>query len=667
MAEVDETGRRGSSPPRASGQPPGPVEADREEPTVSGDRLVDDMEGPLLTQGPAREELRTAGEAPPGFRKRLIRLAGRVRSMRPAGQGLVAFVAYFGIAFGVYALPVVTRFSSAFVATGRNDPKIFLWSLAWWPKAIVEGQNPLFTDALWAPAGVDLSWVTTIPGPSILMWPITEAFGPLVSLNLLHLLAPPLAAWAAFLVCRQATGAFWPSLAGGYFFGFSTFLLNHQAGHPNLVLVFPVALAVYLVVRYARGTLGPLTFLFSLTAVLVGLFSIFTELFATLAVFGGLALLGTFVLGPAHLRGPLLRAAGLIAAAYGLATLLVAPFLIHALGNLPSEPIRSLQKASIDLLGFALPGYTTLIGGNEFRPITDAFTAPPAGNGAYLSLALIFLLIHFAVTRWRARSTWLLLSFVVLTAVAALGPVLHVRGRESIPLPWALVEPIPLIHNALPDRFTMYMWLGVAVIVAVWLAARQRSWFRWGVVVLGASLIFPDLSELPYHQEAPVPAFFEDGAYRRYIEPNEVVLIIPYGRGKGLSIDMMWQAETEMYFRLPSGNVGFVPKQYRGRAVRCLRRDLPQFLGVEELMGFLEQHRIRTVVMADEYGARYGPLLSELGVPPVEVGGVSVYNLRRGDAAKDTGDFGVPEGGGEPTLRGGDPIPGGGDGKYTHC
>jgi hypothetical protein len=145
------------------------------------------------------------------------------------------------------------------------------------------------------------------------------------------------------------------------------------------------------------------------------------------------------------------------------------------------------------------------------------------------------------------------------------------------------------------------------------------------------------------------------------------VLIIPYGRGKGLSIDMMWQAETEMYFRLPSGNVGFVPQQYQGRAVRCLRRDLPQFLTVEELVGFLDQHRIRTVVMADEYKARYSPLLSGLGVSPIQVGGVSVYNLQRGDVAKDPGGFGIPEGGGEPTPRGGEPIPRGGNGKYTHC
>jgi hypothetical protein len=618
------------------------------------------MVEPRPSKEPGELEAEGSGRAR-GLGDRLTRLRARVRSLPPAAQGLAAFLAYFAFSFVVYGLPVVTRFSTAFVGTGRNDPKIFLWSLVWWPRAVAEGQNPLVTDALWAPAGVDLSWVTTIPGPSIVMWPVTEVFGPVVSLNLLHLLAPPLAAWAAYLVCRQVTDAFWPSLAGGYFFGFSTFLVNHQAGHPNLALVFPIALAVYVVARYVRGTLGPVTLLVSLTALLVTLFSIFIELFATLAVFVGLALLGAIVFAPASLRGTLLRAAGMVGAAYVLATLAVTPFLIHALGNLPTEPIRSLKKASIDLLAFVLPGYTTLVGGDEFRPLTDPFTAPPAGNGAYISFPLIFLLVHFAVTRRRDRTTWLLLGFLLVTAVAALGPVLHIGGEESIPLPWTLVEPIPAIQNALPDRFTVYMWLAIAVIVALWLATRQRSWLRWAAVALGAFLLLPDLSELPYHQEAYTPPFFKDGAYRQYIEPGEIILVIPYGRGRGRSDDMMYQAETEMYFRLASGNVGFVPAEYQGKAVRCMRRDLPQLLELDRFLRFLTQHHIDTVVLVDAYPYRHrwAPFLSKLGVPSTQVAGVTVFSARPEDLPKDPGPPGR-EG------QGDDPIAGGG-GRYTSC
>ena len=35
------------------------------------------------------------------------------------------------------------------------------------------GTDPLFTDTIWAPGGVHLAWVTTLPGPALLFAPIT--------------------------------------------------------------------------------------------------------------------------------------------------------------------------------------------------------------------------------------------------------------------------------------------------------------------------------------------------------------------------------------------------------------------------------------------------------------------------------------------------------------
>ena len=81
---------------------------------------------------------------------------------------------------------------------------------------------------------------TGAPGPSLLVSPLTLAAGPVVSYNLLALLACPLAAWSAFLLCRHVTGRFAPSLLGGYLFGFSTYMLGHVGIHVNLELVFPV-------------------------------------------------------------------------------------------------------------------------------------------------------------------------------------------------------------------------------------------------------------------------------------------------------------------------------------------------------------------------------------------------------------------------------------------
>jgi hypothetical protein len=584
---------------------------------------------PLRADPPPGDPELTRGQhraSPAGWIATVRAAFGWPGSLRPSLQALLAFLAYSVVSVALYALPILSRFASAHAGIGGNDGQTFAWSLVWWPHAVIEGLNPLFTEFLWAPSGVSLAYVTTMPGPSLLMWPITELFGPLVSLNLLTVAAPPLAGWAAFLLCRRVTGSFWPSLAGGYLFGFSTYVVYQLTGHPNLSLVFPVPLAAYLVLRRVEGSLGPLAFVFGMAAVLAGLFSIFIELFATISLFGGLALLGAALLGPSDLRRPLLRTVGLLAAAYALAILVVSPYLLVAAREVPSEPIRNLEKASVDLLGFVVPRQNTVLG-DRFLEITGDFTAPLIGDSAYLGIPLVAILVSFAVTGRRWRGTWLLLGFVLVTAIASLGPALKIRGRPVADLPWRLVEPIPLIHNALPDRFTMYVALTASVIVAVWLAVRPGSWIRWMAVVLAAVAILPDLSSLPYHRDILVPSFFRSDLHRRYIEPGDIVLVIPFGRGPGVSTDMLWQAETDMHFRLTTGNTGSIPPEHKGRTVRCLRQDQPGQLSDQDFLGWVRSHAVSSVVVEEGYVARWWPRLTSLGVEPRIVGGVWLFRL----------------------------------------
>jgi hypothetical protein len=542
----------------------------------------------------------------------------------------VALLTYALVSLGLYGTPVLGRVTTTFVGTWWHDPRLFCWSLVWWPHAITQGQNPLFSDAIWASTGVNLAWVTTIPGPSVVMWPVTETFGPIASLNLLHLASPALAGWAAYLVCRRATGMFWPSLAGGYFFGFSTYLLNHMTGHPNLTLVFPVPLAVYLVMRRMDGSIGPVAFVAALAADLLVLFSIFTETFATLAFFGFVALVGAFLFVPTRLRGLLLRTVWLIAAAYAITAIVALPYILATLRGVPLNPLANLERGSIDLFSFVIPRDTTLVGGAAFKKFTRPFTAGSIGDGGYLGIPLIAVAVSFAVSQRARRTTWGLLGFVGVTAIASLGPILHIAGQGTIDLPWAMVESLPLINHATPHRLTMYLWLPIGMIVALWLAARPRSPVRWLVVVVATVAIAPNLSALPYHFEARLPPFFSEGIYRRYLDPGEVVLVLPLGRGHlGLSAhDMYWQAETDMYFRLASGyTAGFVPPGNRARMVRCLREDLPHLVRPQAFVDYLQQQRVETVIVSPGYGERWGPLLSLLGLEPTEAGWVTLYAL----------------------------------------
>ena len=117
-----------------------------------------------------------------------------------------------------------------------------MWSLAWWPYAVLHGMNPLITHTLFVPDRINLAATspTLCPLAGIVGAPLTIAFGPIVAYNLLMLASPVLAAFFAFLLCRYITNNFAASLFGGYVFGFSTYILGHMEGHLQLVLIFPI-------------------------------------------------------------------------------------------------------------------------------------------------------------------------------------------------------------------------------------------------------------------------------------------------------------------------------------------------------------------------------------------------------------------------------------------
>ncbi|MDX6571962.1 MAG: hypothetical protein QOC86_1118, partial [Gaiellales bacterium] len=129
------------------------------------------------------------------------------------------------------------------VGSYGSDQASFTWSLAWWPHAIRHGIHPLLTDLVYAPDGWNLAWTSSIPGPSVLAWPLTATIGPIATYDVLALAAPPLAAWCAFLLCRELGTGTWAALAGGLVFGFGTYETAETLNHLNLALVFTLPLA----------------------------------------------------------------------------------------------------------------------------------------------------------------------------------------------------------------------------------------------------------------------------------------------------------------------------------------------------------------------------------------------------------------------------------------
>ncbi|MGZ4125962.1 MAG: hypothetical protein ACXVQU_10450 [Actinomycetota bacterium] len=545
---------------------------------------------------------------------------------RRAVETLAAFGAYLAVSFALFGIPVVSRFRTRFAGAGRGDARFYAWDLAWWPHTLTAGLDPFHARVVWFPGGIDLAWVTGIPGPSLATWPITRTLGSIASDNVLTILAPALAGLGAYLLGRRLSDRFWPAFAGGYLFAFGTYEIAQMRGHVNLFLMFPVPFAAYLFVRAVDGSLGERAYTLLMALVLVAEFSISMEIFATMTVFGAIAVAGVWLFGPRDRHPVLLRALGGTAIAYALALVVLAPYLYNLVVAGPVVGHR-LENASVDLLSFVLPRPGTLIGGRSLARVTRHFVSNTSEDGAYLSAPVLAIVALSAIRARRDRVSRLLLVFAGIAAVAALGPELHVDGRPVLPLPWAIAAHLPLLRFALPQRFTLYLWLAMAMLAVRWLSETPtEDWRRYATVGLAAVLLLPNVASPDLHRPQAVPAFFRAPAdAARLAPPGHSLLILHPVKGQ----DMLWQAETDFVFAMAQGHMGSEPAPFRGDQIwAAIRDNRPFTIGPEAFLRFLGDHRVSAVVVSPGADPGWRSLLAASGMVGNRVDGVRVYRRR---------------------------------------
>ena len=119
-------------------------------------------------------------------------------------RALAAFGIYLALSFVFFGRGLIGHFSTWYLGRGPDPPQS-IWFLNWWAYAIRHRVNPFLTKFLFAPAGANLAWSTTFPLAALIALPITWSLGPIAAYNILCLLAPALAGWAAFVLCRWIT------------------------------------------------------------------------------------------------------------------------------------------------------------------------------------------------------------------------------------------------------------------------------------------------------------------------------------------------------------------------------------------------------------------------------------------------------------------------------
>jgi hypothetical protein len=541
----------------------------------------------------------------------------------PRFPAALAFGGYLLVSFALFGVPVLALFTTRFAGAGRGDGRFFAWALAWWPHALAVGIDPFRARAVWFPQGIDLAWVTGVPGPSLAAAPVTAWLGPIASSNVLTILAPALSGLGAFLLARRLSSRFWPAFVGGYLFAFGSYEIAQLRGHVNLFLVFPVPLAAYLFVRAVEGSIGERAFSLLFALALVVQFTISIEVFATATAFGALAVGGVLLLGPRELRGPVLHALAGAGLGYAGALLALSAYLYElAVGNpvVGHPPV----DASIDLLSFVLPRPATLLGGQALARVTSHLPTNTSEDGGYLGAPVLAVLGLSAVRARRDRVTRLLLLLAGAAALAALGPELHVYGHEVMALPWAVATHLPLLRFALPQRFTMYMWLAVGLLFTRWLDGTSvDAWRRYGVAWLAAATLLPNVASHDLREPQPVPALFQTPeAVRRLAPPGRSLLVLHPFKGQ----DMLWQAESGFSFAMAQGHMGNEPAGFRGDHVwGAIRDGHPEDVGPMAFLEFLREHHVSAVVVSPGAVAEWGPLLASAGLNGVEMDGVRVY------------------------------------------
>lgn len=537
---------------------------------------------------------------------------------------LLGYLAISVAYFGARVLPHPGRLLIG--SFNQSDAEIFVWSFAWWPHAILHGTNPFVPHVVYAPTGINLAWVTSVPGLAIAFAPITLLFGPGVSFNVAALLMPALSAWTGFLLCRYVTRSTLPSIVGGYLFGFSSYMLAHEfASHLNLTSVFLVPLAALVLLRFVRGELDGRGLVWRFALIAAGEAYMSIEVGLTLTIALALALLIALALLPADRRRVLASLPPLVGG-YALAAVICVPLIYFTVtSNAPSYNFAASFDA--DLLNLVVPTHLIGWGGDTFNHMSSSFPGNDAERDSYLGIPSLLILVLFVWRRRRDRMAWSLLAFFALATLISLGTALYVGSRQVLGwLPWALPAAWTNV-DMLPSRFALYATLAASLAVAMWFASTPGRVFTRPYIlpVLAVATLVPAVWKADYLFHPPRPVFFADANYKACIPKGETLLIFPFGHW---GYSLIWQAEANFWFKIAEGTLGHndQPESFLADPTNDKLTTYYQEPGVpsmDEILALAKLHNIDRVIAVDGIGWPDSHDLTTFGVVR-EIGGVFV-------------------------------------------
>jgi hypothetical protein len=374
-----------------------------------------------------------------GRRGRLpgLRQAGQTVAAGPVRRHLAVLACYLAAGIAV-TWPRATWLTEGKLPATR-DGGSYVWGFWWMAHQVTHLGDPWFTRSIAAPAGTELGYHALMPLEGVVMTPVTLAFGPSASYNVLSIILPGLFCYAMYraasLWLRSQAGA----IAAGGFFGLSSMLtwlawyqLNLAAG----ALFLPLALEAAVRLRRHPGprqavilgiVLGASLLTDQESAVLVGI-----QVVAVLVPW----LAGRPAAGTPGRGRKLAAAAAAVAVALVAASPQIVAMVVQARSGGTSFPPREVDANYVSynpsLAGiFAASPRVVQLGLGVLKPVS--YQGRISDGIPAFGLVLTVLAVFGLVVSRRRRSAWMLALLWAGAAALALGSTLKIGTRAYVP------------------------------------------------------------------------------------------------------------------------------------------------------------------------------------------------------------------------------------------
>jgi hypothetical protein len=440
-----------------------------------------------------------------------------------------------------------------------QDQVFFEWVLTHGANAVRHLDDPMFSDLINAPYGLNLMANTSVLAWALPLAPVTWLFGAHTTFALLLTAGLCGTASAWYYALHRILGDRWAAAVGGGFCGFAPAIVTHTNGHPNIASQYVLPFVVLTVVGM-RDRQRPVRRGLVLAGLVFVQCFINEELLFLTVLAIGLFLVAYAAARPrelAPLVPPAFKTLGTTALVAGAALAYPVGRQFFGKGSYRGLPEFVLSYGA-DLASYWSFARRSIVGSVEAAsPLSQGPTEENTFFGWPLLLALVALVVWM-----RADPVVRAVAFTAVTfAALSLGRTVNVGGEPTEHGgPWQFLAHLPLFDSVVPTRLALVVTPLVGILLARAVRrlgdpraalragpARAVPWFAL-VAVLVPLLPTP----LPVTERPKVPAFFTDGAFRDWVPEGGVLVGVPAMWQSNLHA-MQWQTAADQEFAIFGG------------------------------------------------------------------------------------------------------------------